>query len=379
LIFARQDQIDPGATGDRDWDDVVRLIRQAAYQQNPDPVNWHLPDSEFHPETVDRQAHPDDWNMGVQAPHAGGQVRVDRVTTRQMALVAIQFIGQQGEGPTTGSHESHYARFLRIFTGDTQLQHPAFPAADGDWVPSRAVPTNPTISEPPKQGDIMHPRTREWAKLADARYALVLGFIYHYLFSSDQVRQLLMAWIFAEMRSRLGFVARKLTEMPFAAEPDSTDKAAAPFTLPNQVALPDDEPGRWRVHRDRTADAIAITEHLYDDETSDELREFLTYLRESDQERMQIMTTMEQHTQTTVETGFARDIRPLFRPKDIDHMRHRAFDRRIDLGDRDEVEAKSDKLIARIGGHTMPPPPDPHWTSTQLNFLQRWIDEHFPQ
>jgi hypothetical protein len=331
LVFARPDQIDPGATGDPNWDDVVRVIRDCANQQDPEPEHWHLPEDAFHPETQDRQAHPDDWSVG-EPNHPGGQVQVDRVTDRQTALQAIRFIGEQGEGPTTGDLESHFARFLRIFSGDDQLQHPPFPAVDGSWVPSRDIPTNPKTSEPPEpDDDITHPGTRDWAKLADARYALILGLLSHYLFASGQLRQLFTGWIFAEMRCRLGYIARLLTEMPATADASSERKAAAPFTLPPQLTLPDDEAGRWSVHRDRTAEAIAIVERLRTAEPAGPRAEFLTDLLQSDQARLQLITAMQEHAQPTIPTSFTRDILPLFRPKDIDHMRNRAGDARIDL------------------------------------------------
>jgi hypothetical protein len=87
---------------------------------------------------------------------------------------------------------------------------------------------------------------------------------------------------------------------------------------------------------------------------------------------------MQEHAQPTIPTSFTRDILPLFRPKDIDHMRNRAGDARIDLTDVGEVTAKQDRLVERIGHHEMPPAPDPHWTVTQLELFNRWVEEDFP-
>jgi hypothetical protein len=82
---------------------------------------------------------------------------------------------------------------------------PAFPA--GEWIPTRNVSTDPQVTY------IVDQRTRRWAELADLRYGLLLGFVEHYLLTSGDDRKLLTAWIFAEMRSRVGFLARKLTTM----------------------------------------------------------------------------------------------------------------------------------------------------------------------
>jgi hypothetical protein len=356
LVFSKQDQIDAGATGDADWDAIVRMIRDAAHQQQP-AESWHLPDGEFHPETLTRQGDPDDWNVAA--------VRVHRVADRAAALNAIRDIAQQGEGPTSGGETSHFARFLRIFRGVDGRG--AFPPPDG-WVPTRPVPTNPKVT------DFTDPRTRGWAELADARYELLLGFLVHYLGTSGAVRAILTGWIFAEMRSRLGFIARQLTLMPVSTDPSSGDRAAIPFTLhQEELTLPDGEAARWRVHRDRTTKAIAIAQRLRAAGTPDPFDGFLIRLLASDQARLETMTQLAGPTTTS----FVRDIQPLFRQKDIEHM-----DFLLDLADREKVKAEAGGIVDRIEtvdpGEQMPPPPDTHWTATQIQLLRQWISEDFP-
>jgi hypothetical protein len=348
LVFARQDQIDPGATEDARWNAIVRAIRDAAYQQDCEPGHWHLPDRELHPETFEQQADPDDWNVG--------QLRVHRVKDRALAVDAIRDIGVQGEGPTSGDETAHFEQFLRIFRGGDGL--PPFPP-QGSWVPTRQVPINP------KAEDFARLRPRGWAELANERYALLLGFLYHYLFATGEVRQILTGWIFAEMRSRLGFIARELTSMPLFADPSSSDRAAAPFKLPEQLTLPDDERARWRVHRERTTTAIAIATQLHSAGALDPLDGYLVRLLASDQARLETMTAMEEHAEPTMATSFVRDIGPLFRPKDIAHM---AF--RMDLAAFDDVRELHEDVVARVSDAESPMPPRPD--------LQRWIDEGFP-
>ena len=156
VVFCRDDQIESGATGHPHWDAILRLIRDAAYTQDPAPQNWHLPESEFRPETVEGQADPADWNV----PPLRAQIRVHRVADRADALDAIRDIGEQGEGPSGDGERSHFERFRRIFD--------AFPTPEM-WVPTRPVPTDPKVT------DFTHPRAHGWAELADARYATGAG------------------------------------------------------------------------------------------------------------------------------------------------------------------------------------------------------------
>jgi ferritin-like protein len=359
VVFSRADQIEPGATGDAGWDAIVRTIANVAHQHQPPAENWHLADDQFRADTADRQANPDDWEVG--------QLRVHRVADRAAGLDAIRDIAEQGEGPSSGGATSHFERFLRILEGGDGQD--AFPEPSS-WVPTRAVPTDP------KPADMTNPRTRGWAELADARYALLLGFISHYLVAPGQIRQLFTGWIVAEMRSRLGFIARELTSMPVSAEPGSDDRAAIPFTLPDELRMPDDEPARWHIHRDRTTAAIAIAQQLQAGETDDSRHEFLTDLMASDQARL---ATMNNPPTSTVTTSFTRDIQPLFRPKDIDHMRN--FD--LDLAKLDEVRAAAADIVDRVETNNlqnqMPKPPDPHWTLTPIQLLRQWIDDGTPQ
>jgi hypothetical protein len=37
MVFARQDQIGPGATGDAQWDAIVRTYAKYAYDSDPGP------------------------------------------------------------------------------------------------------------------------------------------------------------------------------------------------------------------------------------------------------------------------------------------------------------------------------------------------------
>jgi hypothetical protein len=325
-----------GSSGSPQWDEHVRMLADAAHQQSP-AETWHLPDGAIRGETAAQQGDPDDWQVDA--------LRAHRVADRAAALAAIRDIAEQGEG-ATDAPDSHFARLLGIYRGRDGVA--GFPAG-GDWVPTREVPTDPQ----PGPG---------WTALADMRYALLLGLVEHYLLAAGDDRTLLAAWIFAEMRSRLGFIARRLTTMPAGA-----GVAAAPFTLPAELHLPATEPERWALHGERTEKAIALVEEIQAAGGADP---YLTALLASDRARL---ASLGAHSTTS----FARDIGPLFRPVDVQHM----TDFGLDLGDYAVVRDSADAILKRLrssGPRRMPPPPDQRWTPVQTALFERWIADGFP-
>lgn len=368
LIFSAAQDVGPGASGDDAWDAMVRRIAAAAIQQADDPTAWHLPDDAFHPGSVAQQADPEDWQVG--------HVRVHRMAGRADAVQAIRDVGEQGEGPTGDDELSHFGRFLAMFRGQTvgSIVIPPFPPP-GDWLPTRDVPTDPTIEH------IADARTRRWAELCDIRYALLLGFVEHYLLAPAAHRDLLTAWIFSEMRSRVGAIARELTKMPRGG--GETAVAAIPFTLPALIQLPADEAARWALHRERTNAALAKLEAMREagDAGTDPvdgpvLAKFLADMHAADLARVALIDELP--ATAPIPTSFARDILPLFRPKDIDHM-----DFRLLLDDPEQVKELADSILERLETpdetQVMPKPPDPRWTAPQLELFRRWIDEGHPR
>jgi hypothetical protein len=80
--------------------------------------------------------------------------------------------------------------------------------------------------------------------------------------------------------------------------------------------------------------------------------------------------------QTTV--SFERDIRPMFRSVDIDHMS--AMDVTLDdyafMSQRANVEKVRDYLTGKA--QPQMPPGGPYWKPEQIDLLSRWIDEGCP-
>ena len=355
VVFTEAEVIATGGSGSEAWDELLRALAEAAYRQAP-PASWHLPDSAFHPDGADRQAAPEDWQVGG--------LRVHRVVDRATALQAIRDLSEQGEG-ATGEPDSHFERLLGVYRGGGGRA--PFPAA-GEWQATRGVPTDP------KADSYTDPRTRLRAELADLRYALLLGFVEHYLLSAGDEREILAGWIVAEMRSRVAPLARQLTTMP--REPGGASVAALPFSLPPTVRLPSDEPGRWLVHRERTEAAIATLEEAQAADAADAADGFLTDLLASDRARLAFIRSP--GDAAPVATSFARDVQPLFRPKDVAHMAGIG----LDLNARAAVRDAAENVLRRVqssGPRRMPPAPDRRWTPAQIRLFQRWIADGFPE
>jgi hypothetical protein len=64
--------------------------------------------------------------------------------------------------------------------------------------------------------------------------------------------------------------------------------------------------------------------------------------------------------------GFATDIRPLFREKDV-----RSMSRHFDLTSYEDVSTVADGILGRLRSGSMPC--DREWPSEQIDLFERWI------
>jgi hypothetical protein len=353
VVFSTKQQVVTGGSGSESWDEVLRRLAAAAYQQSP-TISWHLGDDAIDPQTLDFQAHMDSW--------PGGDVTIHRIGDRAAALEAIRDVAEQGEGPTDGGEASHFDRYRNMYRGGNGIM--PFPSA-GAWTPGRAVPTDP------KPDEIIEPRTQRWAQLADLRYALLLGFIEHHLLTSDaDDRANLALWAIDEMFMLSG-LAGKLATLPQAS-----GVAALPFTLPTSLHLPATEPERWQLQRARTEAAIKHVQQMQAADPADADDSLLADLLETDTAHLRLMHGDGPAPVPT--TSFARDVLPLFRPIDIEHMNDQVG---MDLTDFDVVRSSAASISKRLkgmGGRRMPPPPDPPLTPPQIELFDTWIAEGFP-
>jgi hypothetical protein len=69
--------------------------------------------------------------------------------------------------------------------------------------------------------------------------------------------------------------------------------------------------------------------------------------------------------------GFERDIRPLFREKDVGSMSS-AFD----LSSYNDVRTNSDRILARLADGSMPC--DGPWSEERVDLFRSWVDAGCP-
>ena len=69
--------------------------------------------------------------------------------------------------------------------------------------------------------------------------------------------------------------------------------------------------------------------------------------------------------------GYERDIRPLFREKDVGSM-SQAFD----LASYDDVRANAEKILARVSDGSMPC--DGAWPEERIELFRGWVDGGCP-
>ncbi len=72
------------------------------------------------------------------------------------------------------------------------------------------------------------------------------------------------------------------------------------------------------------------------------------------------------------EIGFERDIRPLFREKDVSAMSFA-----MDLSAYDDVRANAARIVAAVAGGTMPC--DGQWPEDRVATFRSWIDAGCPE
>ena len=159
------------------------------------------------------------------------EFRVHTATGREEALEALRDIGLQGEGPSsialeTSHFKQFYDLFIKFFGADGMGTNPPPQVAN---VPSAAVIAVDEHSADPNA--ISHPVTVAWAKLANLRYAMLLGSLEMYLRTPSSERQLLRGWAFAEMYG-IRKMAEWLPKMPRTAVATPT-VAAMPFSMPD--------------------------------------------------------------------------------------------------------------------------------------------------
>jgi hypothetical protein len=112
----------------------------------------------------------------------------------------------------------------------------------------------------------------------------LLGFIEHYLLTSDTTdRANLPQWAFEEM-GWLPQLSRQLSKLP-----QGDGVSALPFTLPQPPHLPPTDPERWQLHRARTNAAITHIQQMQTADPTDTTDALLSEILNGDTARLSLM------------------------------------------------------------------------------------------
>lgn len=228
VVFADEQAL-TGHPGDP-WYDAVRLVAAEAAEEYGSGT-LHLPDDAFDAASAANQGSDPDWDRTRATTDRF--FRVHLVTSRDSSLEALRDIGLQGEGPAqVPGEKSHFQRFYDLFVSYFGNDG----TGGGPPAGVRAVPAGPVIRiDPggiPAADAITEATSAKWARLADMRYALLVGVLERFLLEPPADRAFLRGWCFAEMAAMRSLGAQ-LREMPRTTNVDASDASAAlPFTAP---------------------------------------------------------------------------------------------------------------------------------------------------
>jgi hypothetical protein len=252
-----------------------------------------LPDAAFQAASLPMQASWDEWGRGYKSGARDAEVIIERVATRDEALLALHKIVRQGESPDAAKRAvagslaqqnpppaavrlwhrlqreerqggstglSHFERFLGIYREYWEVSRMA---GQEDWNPALAVAVNPTVEPQTRCTLISREPAAHWASLFNLRYRMLLAYLSHALLLARQqedgempsLRGVVMHRVFAEMYN-LKTLAGILVRLP--ATEDGGVRAGPPFQMPYTLTLPALPYHRWLLHRDliREADSL---------------------------------------------------------------------------------------------------------------------------
>jgi hypothetical protein len=294
--------------------------------------------------------------------------------------------------------DSHFAKFLarfqNFFGENGQGNNPP---------PVHAVPSAPVIPVGTDgDGAIDSKEATAWARLADLRYALLLGFLEEYLRSPPNDRFFLASWCFSEMYS-----LRKLgLHLPKRRRTDgSNDVAAIPFNMPKTFPS-DSQPSNqqhWAdTHANNLKSAIdTIDEILVDGSAAapkdEEERQFLQYMKESDVRNLAEATARQGGQSVRTDLDRVREIlewgagsgSPTHQDFDANRQRHRFWNLPLDKlkvlkiwgrqviapAGQNRGEQSGLVMVLKPGFTPRMPIDRKPLSDEQIAFIQKWIDE----
>jgi hypothetical protein len=347
------------------------------------------------------QAPREEWAFGRPGPDAPGGVDpnliIDRVKDLPAAIDLLKKIAQQGEAgenpsPGQGGQPSHFARFLAIFR--------RFP--EDAWRATDPLPENPNTARDPiedstlEKGRITQPLARRWAQLFDARYRMLLMDLIHLLHIGSDTKEVdgtvrdtrrpqVRGLAFAEM-GNLAEICEQVVQLPLREDGSGGLVAGPCFELPYTLALPLLELDRWRLHRDLAADTVLLVNAIRDltdtaDPNSAGALALLDRLENGDRIRAATLIGPrilelggEAPPSPPATPGFEKDIRPLFRPMDIAHMK--AVFPEMDFANYEIVKAKRARIAAALKRDPLidgSMPSDAPWPAAAIALFDIWV------
>lgn len=290
------------ATGDP-WYVAVNALAAEAATFYGGRQNLHLPDAAFNPGSAPTQGSDTDWDRSTEGSF--DEFRVHVVESREEALEALRDIGLQGEGPSSvATEDAHFKRFYNLFVRLFGPGGMSFELAPGVApVPSTAVIAVDSTSPDPNA--ISHADTVPWARLADLRYAVLLGSLEMYLTAPANDREYLRGWCFAEMFA-IKILSRYLIQRPRNAGSSLPPAMAAlPFNLPewsgNSVT--------WSDLVSTFNESVTIAERLHAQSSSGSAEaQFLHLLQSSDRQKLAEATARLAGASVLRKSDRARDI-----------------------------------------------------------------------
>jgi Ferritin-like len=234
---------------------------------------------------------------------------INKVTTREQAILALAQLSEQGEGLVAvdelmgGSNvlrrvrpniqdvkdnNSHYGRFHAMYDELRKCED----ASEFSW----NVPLNPSSdysanrSRPSAQGTtagrtrIESRRSRRWAGLFNVRYRMLLTWLLHALTltrrhpppATAHLRGQIIHRAFGEMYN-MKAIAEILVKSPLKDDQDLEDlkdptspRAGPPFQMPFRVTLPPNERDTWRIHGEAIATSRRLCKKLLGEKADDE-------------------------------------------------------------------------------------------------------------
>jgi hypothetical protein len=250
---------------------------------------------------VSGQGSDRDWDRSRE--NSIDEFRVHVVASRRDALEALRDIGLQGEGPSPVVGETaHFRRFYNLFIrffGAAGLGNDRPPQVMDVPAGSRIV------LDPNGSGEsvISHPTTVRWARLADLRYAVLLGALERYLLAPVDDRAFLRGWCFAEMFA-LSKLAEFLRRMPRGVS-GSPQVAALPFTVPAWLATG----GQWSDLAAAFDECMTIARGLQTEVAAGtDQHRLLVLLLASDERKLREATARATGTSKRTRTDAVRDV-----------------------------------------------------------------------